>query len=157
MPRNFYDNHVRPNYDDWLANPLDERLAKNAVAEANNMAARVFRHWRCLDPAQLYGAAREGEYRKELAVRECPDFALLRDVAEAHKHVVLDRCPRQVTRSDQTEPEPHVYRGPSYYGSAVYGGSQLVVTLDDGTKYPLSEIMQNVMAMWERLLRAWSL
>jgi hypothetical protein len=39
MPRRFFDRHVMPNYEDWLASPLDERLAKNAVAEANNMAA----------------------------------------------------------------------------------------------------------------------
>jgi len=31
MTRQFFDEHVRPNYDEWLASPLDERLAKNAV------------------------------------------------------------------------------------------------------------------------------
>lgn len=34
----------------------------------------------------------------------------------------------------------------------IFGGTkQLVVDLDDGAKRPLSAIMKNVIAMWERL------
>jgi hypothetical protein len=96
MPRHFFDSHVMPNYHDWRASPLNERLAKNAVADANNMAARAFHHWRSLEPAKIYGAQKEGLYRDELAKRECQDFAILRDVAEAHKHFQLDRLTRRL-------------------------------------------------------------
>ncbi len=79
------------------------------------------------------------------------------DVADGHKHVELDREPRQVTRMDQTGVGTLGY-GEARYGEGVYGGAkQLVVTLDDGTKRPLSAIMENVMAMWERILAEMSL
>jgi hypothetical protein len=103
MPRAFFERHVLLNYRDWLASPLDERLAKNAVADANNMAARVFHYWRSQDlMTKIQGAASEAQYRDHLSVRECPDFGLVRDVADAHKHVELDRPNRRVTRSNQT-------------------------------------------------------
>ncbi len=146
-----------PNYQDWVALPLDERLAKNAVAEANNMAARAFHHWRSREPSLVYEADKEGRYRDELAARECPDFALVRDVADAHKHLQLDRPSRILTRSDQTGPG-HMRFGEGRYGQGVYGGGpQLVVTLDDGSRRPLNSVLKNVIAMWERLLTRWSL
>ncbi len=103
MPRQFFDNHAKPNYEDWLANLTDERLAKNAVADANNMAERVFRYWRGRDPAQIYGAGTPKEYREQLANRECQDFGLIWDVADAHKHIELNRPSRRITHSDQTK------------------------------------------------------
>lgn len=157
MPRQFFENHLKPNYDEWMASPLDDRRAKNAVGDANNMAARVFHYWNTRDPAQIYNATSEGSYRNELVSNECTDFGLIRDVAEAYKHVELNRSSRQLTRTEQTRAEPHVYGGASYYGAAHYGGNQLVVMLDDGTKRPLAMIMQNVMEMWEELLNRWGI
>jgi hypothetical protein len=152
MPRKFFDRHVRPNYEEWLRHPLDERCAKNAVQDANNMAARVLRYWQDLDRSQVYGCGAEDEtrYREELVERECPDFAWVRDVAEAHKHGVLTRSlpKRVVTRHDQTA-ATGFGKGP--YGKGPYGG-QLVVKRHDGTSRPLADIMRNVIAMWERLL-----
>jgi hypothetical protein len=156
MPRKFFENHVTPNYKGWFASPLDERLAKNAVADANNMAARVFHYWRSRDSTKIYGATSEGQYRNELAVRECPDFGLVRDVADAHKHVELDRRNRRVTRADQTA-KGGMGWGQGGFGEGVFGGPQLVVQLDNGTKRPLSAIMKNVIEMWQRLLTLWSL
>ena len=157
MPRRFFDRQVRPNYEQWLASPLDERLARNAVADANNMAARVFHYWKDLDPSQVYGAANEGWYRNKLATQECEDFGLIRDVADAHKHFELDRPSRRLTRSDQTGPGTMGF-GEGGFGEGVFGGGpQLVVTLDDGTKRPLTAIMKNVVTMWEQLLACWSL
>jgi hypothetical protein len=157
VPRRFFEEHVRPNYEEWLASPLNERLAKNALADANNMAARVLHYWRDRDLSQVYGVSNERQYRDLLAERECSEFALLRDVADAHKHVSLTRQSRKVTRSDQTGSGATGW-GEGSYGEGVYGGGpQLVVTLDDGTKRPLTAIMANVIKMWERLLTRWGL
>jgi len=157
MPRQFFNNHVKPNYEEWLTDPLNERRAKNAVADANNMTARVFHYWRDRDPTKVYNTTSERAYRDALAARECRDFGLLRDVADTHKHVHLDRPTRRVTRSNQTGPGTTGW-GESGFGEGVFGGGpQLVVTLDDGTKRPLSAIMRNVIEMWERLLAEWSL
>ena len=157
MPRKFFEQHVKPNYEEWLQEPLNERCAKNAVNDANNMAARVLHYWQDLDPSQVYGCTPEDEtrYRNELAERECPDFAWVRDVAEAYKHVMLTRRQpmRVVLRYDQTVATGW---GEGAYGKGPYGG-QLVVTGNDGSSRPLADIMQNVMAMWERLLARWML
>jgi hypothetical protein len=100
---------------------------------------------------------KEGLYRDELAKRECQDFAILRDVAEAHKHFQLDRLTRRLSRSNQTGMGDMSY-GDGRYGEGMYGGGpQLVVTLDDGRKRPLTAIMKNVIEMWERLLTRWNL
>lgn len=150
-PRNFFEQHVRRSYEEWLRDPLDEHRAKTAACEANNMAARVFHCWKDRDRNQIYGAKGEGQYRDELAAHECEDFALVRDVAEAHKHVELSRPSRLVTRYDQTAAEVSWWDEARWDDDARWGG-QLVVTLDDGTRRPLAEIMRNVIAMWERLL-----
>jgi hypothetical protein len=150
MPRQFFEQHVRPNYDEWQQDPLNERRAKNAVGDANNMAARVFHHWQGRDPNHIYGARSEGEYRSELAARECADFALVHDIADAYKHVELSRPSRHVTRYNQTAAEPTRWNTVRW-NEAPWNG-QLVVTLDDGTRRPLRDIMRNVIAMWERLL-----
>lgn len=154
MPRKFFDIHVKPTYEAWLVNLTSERLAKHAVSEANIMAERMFHYWRDHDTAQIYGAPTAGKYREALVNQECRDFRLVWDVADAHKHFELDRPSRRITRADQTKKAPHVYGGPTYYGArdAHFGGSHLVVTLDDGTKRPLSNVLENVMDMWERLL-----
>ena len=157
MLRHFFENHVLPNYNEWLASPLDGRLAKNAVAGANNMAARVFHYWRGRDLSKIYGARSEGKYRNELAARECQDFGLVRDVADAHKHFELDRPNRRLTRADQTA-KGGMGWGEGGFGEGVFGGGpQLVVKQDDGDKRALSAIMQNVIEMWRRLLTHWSL
>ena len=55
--------------------------------------------------------------------------------------------PNSVPLLGEDRPPKHPY----------YGGSHLVVALDDGTKRPLATIMENVMNMWEQLLALWSL
>lgn len=157
MPRAFFEKHVRPNYDAWMVQPLGEHLAMNAVADANNMAARVYRHWENVDRAKVYGANNEGQYRNTLAAKECADFGLVRDVADAHKHVVLHRPARRITRAIQTILYTLGWSQGRWDEGGYDGAPQLVVTLDDGSKRPLTAIMGNVMKMWERLLSGWGL
>ncbi|MCB1489872.1 MAG: hypothetical protein KDJ88_20735 [Bauldia sp.] len=158
MPRKFFEQHVKPDYEDWLRAPLDERHAKNAVSNANNMAARVWHYWTDQgDLSKVFGEPNEGAYRNALAVHECSDFGLVRDVADAFKHFQLDRPSRRLTRTNQTAAGGMGF-GEGKFGEGVFGGGpQLVVTLDDGTKRPLTSMMRNVMDMWERLLSSWSL
>lgn len=152
MPRKFFEQHLRPNYEEWLRHPVDQRLAKNAAQDANNMAARVLHYWKDLDPSQIYETKNETSYRAELVKRECPDFAWVRDVAEAYKHVALTRRPetRIVTRYDQTVVKDSRWDDAVWDETAWDG--ELMVTGNDGNSRPLADIMQNVMAMWERLL-----
>jgi hypothetical protein len=162
-PREFFDNNVRPAYEAWQAEPLSEWKMNAAVAMLNNMAAWVFVHW-CpygspTNKLAVYRAKNEGDYRTALARHECQDFALVRDIADGHKHVILGRPNRQVTRADQTATER--YGGEfleEFTEDFNIGTYQFVVTLDDGvTKLPVKDIAQTVFEMWERLLTQWGM
>jgi hypothetical protein len=157
MPRRFFDNHVRGNYEDWARSQLDERLAKNMVNDLNNMAERVFHHWQQEDSSKIGNATRTNEYRNYLAAQECGGFALVRDVADAHKHVVLDRTSRQVTHSDQTGPGNIGWDEGRWDETAWDSPPELIIVLDDGSKRPLRSVAENVMRMWENLLGRWGL
>jgi hypothetical protein len=99
----------------------------------------------------------EDQYRARLAKQECADFALVRDVAEAHKHVELNRKPRRLTASDQVMVRDQEFcLGLSMLDVDTLGPC-LVVVEDNGDERPLQSIMRNVMEMWERLLKAWTL
>jgi hypothetical protein len=116
LPSEFLDRIVRPTVEESCRNPQDERLARQAVSELNNLAEKVFHYWGA-GSRQVYGAANVSSYRTELAQRECSDFQLARDIADAHKHVELGRPGRQVTRDDQTTVDG------LGYGEARYGVS----------------------------------
>jgi hypothetical protein len=83
----------------------------------------------------------------------------VRDIADGHKHVILGRPNRQVTRADQTATER--YGGEfseEFTEDFNIGTYQFVVTLDDGvTKLPVNDIAQTVFEMWERLLTQWGM
>ena len=151
-PKEFFFDFVMRSYEEWLEKPLDEYLAKIAVTDANIMAERIWHQLKDTNPGKVFNAASPGDYRNEVATRECADFGLVRDVAEGFKHVRLSRSTRRVSGKDQTG-IGIIGFGEGGWGEGTYGGSdQIVVTLDDGTKRPLSAVLKNVVEMWNRIL-----
>ena len=153
-PRDFFENHVRPPYEQWKAGPPVEWIAKSAISEQNIMAERMFEYWKPIDPSRIYCANTAGDYREMLATNQCSDFGLVRDVAELHKHFSIGRPSRRVSRPDQTKRV--TVRGDSLgsasLGSFRLGGDEVVINLNDGTKRSALEVAENVLAMWDRLL-----
>jgi hypothetical protein len=151
-PRDFFENSVKPSYQTWLSDPLTEWKAKTAISNADIMAERIWKYWIEKDQTRLAGAKTASRYRIYLRENVCPDFGLVWDLHDGHKHVTLDRANRQVTSAAQTGVARMGY-GQGGYGQGIYGGSdQIVIDLDDGSKRFLSEVMQNVMEMWSKLL-----
>jgi hypothetical protein len=62
---------------------------------------------------------------------------------------------RIVTRFDQTAIKDTVFEDHVFEEGAFQG--EIKVTRQDGTSRPLTEIMSNVIDMWERLLERWAL
>ena len=151
-PRRYFETHVKANHADWCNEPLDERKAMNAAVSANQMADHMYHYLSENDNSQLLGARNPGEYRGALAEIE-PDFALVRDVAEAHKHVQIGRSDAQVRSADRTNVQPSRY-GEMRYGEGVYSASQFVVELEDGDKRALSALMTKAIEMWSAQLDA---
>ena len=101
----------------------------------------------------MFGAASAAAFRKELATRNLR-FALLRDVAEAHKHkhVKLDRPGRSLTGAEQTSVGATDF-GESGFGTGPWGGGpSVVIELDDGSKEHLSMSVDQVVRLWYSML-----
>jgi hypothetical protein len=147
----FFDTHVEPAMAEWGAAPLDIRRAMNAAVALNQMADHFWYGFAPVDPGQVFNTSTPGAFRAELAKRN-PDFALLRDVAEAHKHVKLSRPARAVTSAQQSSIGATGY-GEGRFGEGPYGGGpSVVVTLDNGDKRHLSAVAGEVMKLWTSLL-----
>jgi len=95
-------------------------------------------------------------YRTHIKRNVCPDFGLVWDVHDGHKHAVLGRVNRQVTKSTQTGLGKMTF-DEARFDETVFDGEQIVVHLDDGSKRALTAIMLNVMEMWEKALQQMNL
>lgn len=147
----FWDAHVWPALDAWSGDPTDLRLALSAVLPLYHTADHVWHSYASVDPAKVLGTSSPSQYRSILAQLH-PEFAIVRDVAEAHKHCSLDRLTRVVTNAAQTQPGSLGY-GEGGYGTGPFGGGpSLIVELDDGSRVHLSAFVGYVCSMWEDLL-----
>ncbi len=153
MPRDFFETMAKPSYWDWRDKPLAQHRAKATVGYANDMAERMFHH---LELEKVYRDRGPAQYRDALA-EECPDFGLLRDIADGTKHFRLDRASRKISSAEQTGPDALIWdKTGDKFEDAAYtfeeSGDLLVATLDTGEQRSLISIVNNVMSMWERLL-----
>lgn len=155
-PRDFFEEFVKPAFIEWSKARTEVRRSMILVTEANNMAERMLAYWAAHDPSKVFGITDSPKaYRQRLARHECPDFALVWDLADGHKHVHLNRSPRQITSAYQVSRKSSGGPlGAAPLGRHPLGGMSvwLEVELDDGNQRKLSPILENVVAMWERLL-----
>jgi len=143
--------HVKPNLYEWSKQPTDERLAMNAVLSLYHLADHFWQAYSSSDPSRVFGTKNASYFRAKLAERD-ENFAILRDVAEAHKHMKLDRRNRKLTQSDQAAPGSTGF-GEAGFGTGPFGGGpSIVVELDDGSKHHLSYITKQVKQAWDTML-----
>ena len=147
----FFDTHVRPSVESWQKHPIDIRLAMQAAIALNQMADHFWHAYGTVDPGRVFGAATSAAFYKELAARNL-HFALLRDVAEAHKHVKLDRPGRSLTGAEQTSVGTTGYGGAGFGTAPWDGGPSIVIELDDGGKEHLSMLVDQVVLLWHSML-----
>lgn len=148
----FFDTHVVPSVEEWRKNPTDLRLAMNAAVALNQMADHFWHAYSAAEPHRVFGSKTVGAFRDALATQR-PAFGLLRDVAEAHKHVKLNRHLRAITSAGQTVVGSLGY-GEAEYGVGLYGGGpEVVVSLDTGERRHFSALVEETMQMWGILLK----
>jgi len=149
----FFISIVKPTANEFLSNPGDVRRGC--------IAAIVLYHM--LDYWALEGYV--GNERKIMDERveklrieligKCPDFLLIRDVADASKHAQLSvpkKMTRELSSSEQISRNPGIFGAP--FGEGVFAEASIViVTLDDGTSRPLAGAVQSVLSMWEDKLK----
>jgi hypothetical protein len=152
-PREFFEKTVEPSYQDWRNEPLVEHRARALFGFANDMAERMFHH---LALEKVYRDRGPAQYRDALA-EECPDFGLLRDIADGTKHVRLTRASRKISNAEQTGRGALIWgKTGDKFEDAAYtfeeSGDLLITTTDSGEQRSLISIANNVMSMWKRLL-----
>ena len=151
VPRDFFETMVKPSYKDWRDEPLAQHRAKAMIGYADAMAERMFHHL-----GLEKDLPRPAQYRDALT-EECPDFSLLRNIADGTKHFRLNRDNRQISSADQTgrgaltwEKLGDTWEDADYTWEET--GDLLITTTDSGKQRSLISIANNVMSMWEHLL-----
>lgn len=148
--RAFFVVHVLPAARESAELPDDLRLAMIAAVAVNQMADHFWHAYQGDEAERVFGTTTVKGFRAELAKRQ-PEWAVIRDVAEAHKHVRLDRPSRTLTSASQTEVRTTPY-GAGAYGAGPYGGTpSLVVALDNGQLVHFPGLLTKTVAMWEAL------
>jgi len=147
----YFDTHVVPAVGEWCKVPTDIRLAMSTAVVLNQMADHYWHGFESADPTRVFHTATVKAFRAELAARNT-DWALLRDVAEAHKHVKLNRPVRAVTSAGQAFVVSTGF-GATPYGTGPWGGtSSVVIELDNGNRVHFSATVKKVMELWGSLL-----
>lgn len=146
----FYDEHIVPSVREWETNPLEPHRAMNAAVSLNQMANHYW-HEHHGDPSKVLGASSLGVFRNLLAAAT-PEFGLIRDVADAHKHYKLDRPNRNITDASQAT-QASMGWSEAAWGEGEWGSPpEIVVTYDNGTKHHFSTAVRKIMAMWKGML-----
>ena len=137
-PRDFLEQVVEPNLNELEARRYDVRLAYNAVASIDALAAHI------------YAAAKSSlteqddiQYREALAKGD-PDFALIRDVAKALKHVELTRGVPKVSRADQLSVKFGAW-GKSWGTSWKGWGEQSAIVTNAGQSVGLKQLLRDAL------------
>lgn len=151
-PAEFFEHYVKPPVEQWRSDPDSEWKAKVAAMALNDMAERYWHYWKDRDRSKVYAATKPREFREALVLHECEDFQLIWDVADAHKHVELDRGNRKVSKSSQAGVQEIAFMDGLWEEVTWDPFIAMAVRLDDGLKRPFNVLVDRVMAMWQRLV-----
>lgn len=143
--RRYFKGFVEPSIEDWRREPMNVRLAMNLANSLNNLVEYYWHTFSTTHPDRVFRTKTLREFRAELRQRH-GDIALIRDIADAHKHLRLHRADRTVSGPNQTKSQSVGYG--QAYGLCYGGGKLLVVTLDDGQERYFSLVAESAYAYW---------
>lgn len=143
--RNFFDKHVTPTLNDWRKSPSDERLAMHLASNLNNIIDYYWAAVSVNDQSKVFHKKTLKEFRAELSKTNL-NIGFIRDIADAHKHLKLNRSDRNLTNASQTTSQYMGYG--NAYGIAYGGGEMLVITLDNGKEVYFSIIAEATYEYW---------
>jgi len=148
----FYKSHVLPSISDWLKRETEIHLAMTVATNLAHMADYYWYSFHTTQPEKTFLQPDLTAFRAEMG-RRYPDFALIRDICDAHKHLKISRRDRCITSAGQST-LGSLGCGESDWGEAEWGSpTEVVVTDDYGTKHHFRALVKNTLTMWEILLR----
>jgi hypothetical protein len=149
-PRDFFEQMVKPAFDDWQKDLLSERKMRTVTIFLDSMADWMFHHQNL---EATYRERGPSKYRDQLALAQ-PAFGLIRDTADCTKHV---RLTRKTAASNEAALQK-LFQYKSFdevvdFDSLDDVNTTSVWIVDDGQSYWfLRREIEKVMAMWENLL-----
>lgn len=146
----FFKDFVVPGIEDWRKDQVDVRLAMNLANSLNNLVEYYWCVYATIHADRVFHTHSLKAFRTELSRRN-NDIAMIRDIADAHKHLKLDRVDREITNANQTTGQSVGYG--QAYGLCYGGGELLVVTLDDGQERYFSLVAESAFAFWSSVLQ----
>ena len=87
------------------------------------------------------------KYYKEHLLKSNIYLGLIRDIADCHKHLHLDRKQAEITSATQIQ--PHSVGWGQVFGYCFGGGDILSVHLDDGQTLPFEVIAEEAFNHWK--------
>ncbi len=136
-PREYLHLVARANQEAFAADVSDPRLAQNAIATADALAAHIYVWCRINAPSEIIGLHDDNAYRREIRLRDA-NTGLVHDLAKALKHVELD-SQRKVKTASKAAPRP----------AAAYGGDDEVGILVDGEMVQLPRTIKDAIRSYE--------
>jgi hypothetical protein len=86
-------------------------------------------------------------------IKKCPEFVVIRDVADASKHAQL-RESKEITRTLSSAEHVKVRNDLSSDGVSFFSYvPDVKFTLDDGSSGSLKDAVRSVLPMWEAMLK----
>lgn len=146
----FFTSTVKPTVSEFLTNVRDIRRGRLAAIVLYHMADYLALDGYTGQDRKVMDE-RLKSLREKLMV-ECPDFSLIRDIADATKHAQLSipkkTAPRELSSSQQITSSPGLFHAP--FGESVFAEAAIVfATLDNGTIKPLEPAVRSVLATLE--------
>ena len=138
-PKEFLDEIVVPNIDEFKVNFSSLRHAYNAISSVDALAAHLY--WWLKNTGVDLKETDDSAYREKLS-DQSSDFRLLRDIAKAQKHVKLERGKPQVNEAKQIESRA-IGWDESRFGQGRWGGVQQVVVKDNNNELHYIEEIVN--------------
>jgi hypothetical protein len=139
---------VRPNMAEFSDAFGDVRRAFNAIAAVDALAGHIW-HW-CRANAlhEIEETQDDSDYRRRLSQKN-DDFALVRDMAKAQKHIHLTRGTPQVSGADQVESRSLGW-GQASWGVGRWGSPpQVVVDMEDGEVLVIEPVLSRAIIFLE--------
>jgi hypothetical protein len=150
-PIEYLTEVVKPNLADLAADYDSIRHNLNAVHSVDALAAHVYYASNGAAPGKD-----DLDYRDHLA-KQHPEFALLRDIAKAIKHVRLIRGSPQASRGDQMVVRSLGW-GEAAWGDGRWGGPpQAVIPLDSGGIRVVETVAVNALKVLEQEMATYGL
>lgn len=145
----FFASVVKPTVTEFLDDARDSRRGRLAAIVLCHMADYLAIEGYLGQDRKIIRERLE-RLQEEL-ITKCPDFSLIKDIADATKHAQLSiqmKTARELSSSKQITSSPGLFQAP--FGEGVFAEAAIVfVTLNNGVRKPLEPVVRSVMSMWE--------